>query len=73
VRLPADLSLYAVAYQPLHREGGGEVSIWHSRLALGQALPLLPLALRADLIIPVNFESRYAEVCQHKRLTPDDR
>ncbi len=38
-------------------------------LALGQALPTVPLALRADLVIPVDFEAAYAEACLRKRLT----
>jgi hypothetical protein len=64
-----DASLYAVAYQPLRRDNVDEVSIWHSRLALGQPLPVLPLGLRADLVIPVDFEAAYVEVCHRKRLT----
>jgi hypothetical protein len=63
-----DASLYAVAYQPLRRDNVDEVGIWHSRLALGQPLPVLPLGLRADLI-PVDFEAAYVEVCHRKRLT----
>lgn len=66
--LPADLSLYAVAYQPLRHDGKDDISMWHSRLALGQPLPALPLALRADLVIPVDFEATYAEACRRKRL-----
>jgi hypothetical protein len=67
--LPADVSLYATAYQPLHHDGKDEIRLWHSRLALGQPLPTLPLALRADLVIPVEFEATYAEACRRKRLT----
>jgi hypothetical protein len=67
--LSADVSLYATAYQPLRHENRDEISIWHARLALGQPLPTLPLALRADLIVPVDFEKTYVEVCQRKRLT----
>lgn len=66
--LPGDGSLYAVAYQPLRRDGQDEINIWHSQLSLGQPLPTLPLGLRAELTIPVDFESTYAETCRRKRL-----
>ena len=67
--LPPEVSLYAVAYRPLRRGKGDEIDVWRSPLALGQALPTLPLGLRADLVIPVDFEAAYAEACLRKRLT----
>src|SRR5207249_1870815 len=69
LHLPTDVSLCATAYQPMRRDSSDQISIWHSRLALGQPLPVLPLGLRADLVIPVDFEATYAEVCHRKRLT----
>jgi hypothetical protein len=69
LQLPPDLSLYAVAYQPLRRGARDEIDVWRFPLALGQALPTLPLGLRADLVIPVDFEAAYAEACLRKRLT----
>jgi hypothetical protein len=68
--LPPESSLYAVAYRPLRRAQGDEIDVWRCPLALGQALPTLPLGLRADLVIPVDFEAAYAEACLRKRLTP---
>ncbi|MBY0523122.1 MAG: DUF4058 family protein [Gemmataceae bacterium] len=67
--LPPELSLYAVAYQPMKRGVRDEIDVWRSPLALGQPLPTLPLGLRADLVIPVDFEATYAEACARKRLT----
>ena len=67
--LPPESSLYAAAYQPLRRGQADEIDVWRSPLALGQSLPTLPLGLRADLIIPVDFEAAYAEACLRKRLT----
>lgn len=67
--LAPEVSLYAVAYRPLRRNGKDEIDIWRSRLALGQPLPMLSLSLRADLAIPVDFEATYAEACRRKRLT----
>jgi hypothetical protein len=69
LQLPPEQSLYAVAYQPLRRGQRDEIDVWRSPLALGQALPTLPLGLRADLVIPVDFEATYAEACFRKRLT----
>jgi hypothetical protein len=68
-RLPPELSLYAVAYRPLRRGDRDEIDVWRSPLAQGQPLPQLPLSLRADLVVPVDFEATYAEACARKRLT----
>jgi hypothetical protein len=67
--MPAEAILYAAAYRPLRRGTGDEINVWRARLALGQRLPTLPLGLRADLVIPVDFELAYAEACRRKRLT----
>jgi hypothetical protein len=69
LRLSSESSLYAVAYRPLRRGKEDIIDVWRSPLALGRALPTLPLGLRADLAIPVDFEGTYAEACQRKRLT----
>ena len=68
-QLAPDLSLYAVAYRPLRRNGGDEIDLWRRPLALGAPLPELPLGLSADLIVPVDFEAAYADACRRKRLT----
>jgi hypothetical protein len=69
LQMPQEASLYAVAYRPMQRGQKDEIEIWRSPLALGQALPTLPLWLRGDLVIGVDFEVTYAEACQRKRLT----
>jgi hypothetical protein len=69
LELPPELSLYAVAYRPLRHAKADAIDVWRSPLALGQALPTLPLGLRADLVIAVDFEATYAEACLRKRLT----
>jgi hypothetical protein len=66
--LPPESSLYAVAYRPLRREQGDAIDVWRSPMALGQPLPTLLLGLRADLVVPVDFEATYAEACLRKRL-----
>jgi hypothetical protein len=67
-QMPAESTLYAVAYRPLRRKAD-EIDIWRTPLALGGTLPTLPLGLRADLAIPVDFEATYVEACTRKRLT----
>jgi hypothetical protein len=69
LELPVELNLYGAAYRPLRRSQADEIDVWRSQLALGQSLPTLPLGLRGDLVIPVDFEATYAEACQRKRLT----
>jgi uncharacterized protein DUF4058 len=68
-RMAPEVFLYAVAYRPLHRGDKDEIDVWRSPLALGQPLPEMPLSLRPDLVIPVDFEATYAEACRRKRLT----
>jgi hypothetical protein len=67
--MPAEATLYAVAYRPLRSGSSDEIHVWRVPLALGQDLPTLPLGLRADLAIAVDFEATYAEACLRKRLT----
>jgi hypothetical protein len=67
-RMPAETSLYAVAYRPLRRNGKDEIDVWPRPLALGEPLCELPLGLHADLAIPVDFEATYSEACRKKRI-----
>jgi hypothetical protein len=69
LRLPPELSQYAVAYRPQRRDKEDVFGVWRSPLALGKALPTLPLGLGAESVIAVNFEETYAEACLRKRLT----
>ncbi|HEY7427826.1 MAG TPA: DUF4058 family protein [Gemmataceae bacterium] len=66
--LPADAMLYAVAYQPLRRQKREEVDLWPVPLAVGGTLPLLPLALNAELYMPVDLEATYMNTRIRRRL-----
>lgn len=66
--MPADASLYAVAYRPVRRDERTEIDLWPTSFALGEALPLLPLRLTGDLFVPVDFEAAYQEACRRRRL-----
>jgi hypothetical protein len=42
---PTPTFLYATAYAPAHREERNEIDLWRQSLAVGQRLPILPLAV----------------------------
>jgi hypothetical protein len=60
--------LYATAYRPCQRGQQGQLDIWTEALALGQSLPVLPLALRGAFAVPVDLETTYMETRQRFRL-----
>ncbi|MGH7224853.1 MAG: DUF4058 family protein [Gemmataceae bacterium] len=66
--LSADTELYAVAYRPAHRGDNNQLDLWPVELAVGQSLPLLPLALRGAFFVPVDLEATYMEARQRCRL-----
>jgi hypothetical protein len=59
---------YAVAYRPIRRKDRDEVDLWRATFAVGQGLPVLPLAVAADLILPVDLEATYMDACRRRRL-----
>jgi hypothetical protein len=65
---PPDVLLYAVAYRPIRREGREEIDVWPTSLSVGAALPVLPLALNAEVSLPVDLEATYMDACQRRRL-----
>ncbi len=67
--LSAETDLYAVAYRPIVRNLYEQIEIWPSLLEIGKTLPLLPLALNAELCLPIDLEASYAVACQRRRLT----
>jgi hypothetical protein len=67
-RFPDEAPLYAVAYRPARREAGDQIDCWPLPLALGQSLPVVPLALRGAATVPLDLESTYAEARQRSRL-----
>lgn len=60
--------LYAVAYRPVRREGGDQIDCWPAPLAVGQTLPIVPLALRDGPTLPLDLETTYREACRSSRL-----
>ncbi len=61
-------SLYAVAYRPVRSDGSEQVLTWSFPLAVGEALPVVPLSLAAELCVPLDLETAYGEACRRRRV-----
>jgi hypothetical protein len=66
--LAASPVTYAVAYRPSRQPSGDQIEVWPRLLPLGQALPVLPLALRNAGMVPVDLEATYTEARDRSRL-----
>jgi hypothetical protein len=66
--LPAETSLYTVAYRPTLRQESEEIDAWPHPLVLGGSLPVTPLALRNAAVLPLDLEASYADVCRRSRM-----
>lgn len=66
--LPASANLYAVAYRPIVRDATEQIESWPHGLQIGQELPTLPLALSAELCLPIDLEESYSVACSRRRL-----
>ncbi len=66
--MSAEAALYGAAYRPIIRDGQEQIEIWPSTLTIGQPLPVLPLALNAELALPIDLEATYTAACQRRRL-----
>lgn len=66
--LLAPESLWATAYRPIRQPQIEKTQVWTAPLAVGQTLPVLPLALDKGLCVPVNLDATYLEACQRLRL-----
>jgi hypothetical protein len=65
---PKEASLYAAAYRPVWRDQEEEICIWREKLAVGGTLPVLPQAINPEVILPVDFEATYSELCRRRKL-----
>src|SRR5207245_354214 len=62
-----DADLYAVAYRPVSREGELCLDIWREALAVGRALPTMPLWLRGAICLPIELAATYERTCLEQR------
>jgi hypothetical protein len=61
--------LYAVAYRPVTVRKAPRVQAWPESLALGEALPVMPLWLALDLCVPLRLEESYTATCHSLRIS----
>jgi Protein of unknown function (DUF4058) len=66
--LPGEVSLYAVAYRPARRQEVNAIDVWPAALAVGAALPVLPLAVRGYRAVPLDLEATYQDARERSRL-----
>jgi Protein of unknown function (DUF4058) len=62
--------LYTVSYHPRRQPSGDSINLQLVSLELGQALPVMPLALRGAGVVQIDLEATYAATCVDCRLSP---
>ncbi len=67
-QMPSQHTLYTVAYRPLQVAGAGRIETWPVPLAVGEALPTMPLSLEAERCVPVDLEAAYLEAGRRRRI-----
>jgi hypothetical protein len=65
---PWEAKLYAVSYRPVQRAGQPSLDIWQAGVAVGGALPTIPLWLRGNLCFPVDLDATYHRTCREQRI-----
>jgi hypothetical protein len=60
--------LYAVAYRVVERHGQPSVDIWQETLAVGRALPTMPLWLRRAICLATELDATYERTCREQRI-----
>ena len=65
---PDGTHLYAAAYRTTKEKETWRMDVWPEQLALGTALPTLPLWLASNFSVPLDLESTYEETCQVLRI-----
>lgn len=68
MKMDDDAHLYTAAYRPARREDNNVIDVWLHPLALGAALPTMPLALRGAGCVPLELEHTYSRARQMSRL-----
>jgi Protein of unknown function (DUF4058) len=65
---PSNPTLYATAYRPIRHSEAEQTEVWLAPLAVGRSMPTLPLALTAELCLPIDLEATYMDACRKLRL-----
>lgn len=61
--------LYATSYRALANGETTALEIWAEKLALGDALPTVPLWIASDLAVPLELEATYRAACAARRIS----
>jgi hypothetical protein len=64
----ADQPIYAVSCRVRNSQGGRRVEIWQHALAIGAALPTLPLWISESQYVPLELERTYEDTCRGLRI-----
>ncbi|MBM3224417.1 MAG: DUF4058 family protein [Candidatus Tectomicrobia bacterium] len=70
---PWQVELYVASYRPVQRAAQPSLDVWQAPLALGHALPTMPLWLQGHLCVPVSLDTTYERTCREQRLLPPSR
>ena len=65
---PWEAELYVVAYRPVQHAGQPSLDMWQVPIAVGRALPTMPLWLRGHLCFSVDLEATYNRTCREQRI-----
>src|SRR5207244_2487552 len=65
---PETPGLYATAYRPIRTKKIEKAEVWLNALAVGQALPVLPLWLSGGPCLRIDLEATYMDACKRLRL-----
>jgi hypothetical protein len=66
--MAGDPPTYAVAYRPVHRNKDNVIDLWPHPLAVGSALPAVPLYLKGYGCVRLDLEATYSEACERSRI-----
>jgi hypothetical protein len=61
-------SIYAATCRSRRSGPRWRLEAWEHELAVGAALPTLPIWLPADLLVPLELEATYEETCRSLRI-----
>jgi hypothetical protein len=67
-RMPTEAFIYAAAYRPSRVAETNRIEVWPTPLATGQPLPMMPLALKGAMTVPVDLEAAYQDACERSGL-----
>lgn len=65
---PDSPPIYAVSYRPVRRKDQNLIDLWRFPLAVGAALPAVPLPLTGYGCVRLDLEATYSEACERCRI-----